>query len=369
MDNPAILIIALSARPFVEAAKQAGYRVTAIDGFADAQTQALAGKTIVTHFDELGFKTDKLLEVIHQLDTSRYKGFMYGSGFDAQPELLQKIANNIPLIGNSVASVNAVKNRHTFFKALQALNITHPKVFDAIPDAAQYLKKSTGGCGGSHISIASSQDELGADQYFQQYIHGRPVSLLFLADVDSIEVIGFNEQWLKASTDMPFRYGGAVSNINLPQAIQQQLIVAAEKLTLEFGLVGLNSLDAVIESDVAYVLEVNPRLSATFDLYDADLFNRHIQVCLRQASSRKSFSTQRSKAHAIVYAVEDVVIPPSFDWPDWVTDTPVIQHAAISIKTGEPICTALAEADDADTAKQLVQARVKILIDMFKENI
>lgn len=374
MDNAAVLIIALSARPFVHAAKQAGFRVTAIDGFADLQTSVLAESIITVPFDEYGFNAGKLLEAINQLDASCYKGFVYASGFDAQPELLQKVANHISLIGNSVATVGAVKSRDVFFKALRALNIAHPQVFkafDAIPHTGQFLKKAAGGCGGTHISIASPYDELSANQYFQQYIQGRSVSLLFLANVDSIEVIGFNEQWLNPSIEMPFRYGGAVSNIDLPQAIQLQLINAAEKLTLEFGLIGLNSLDAVIEGEIAYVLEVNPRLSATFDLYDANLFNRHLQVSVKQTSISQAISQniQLAKAHAIVYALEDVTIPLLFYWPHWVTDTPAKQHAAISIKRGEPICTVLACADDADTAKQLVLARVKMLLEMFKENI
>ncbi|HSI24966.1 MAG: ATP-grasp domain-containing protein [Methylophilaceae bacterium] len=373
MDNAAILIIALSARPFVHAAKQAGFKVTAIDGFADVHTSALAEYIITVPFDEHGFNAGKLIEAINQLDASRYKGFVFGSGFDAQPELLQKVAHYIPLIGNSVATVGAVKSGDVFFKALQALNIAHPQVFkafDAIPHTGQLLKKSAGGCGGTHISIASLNDELSANQYFQQYIQGCSVSLLFLANAHSIEVVGFNEQWLNSTIDMPFRYGGAVSNINLPQAIQLQLINAAEKLTLEFGLVGLNSLDAVIEGEVAYVLEVNPRLSATFDLYEVDLFNRHLQASVKQMSFSRSVSrnVQSAKAHTIVYALEDVMISLLFDWPDWVTDIPAHQHSAISIQRGEPICTVLARADDADTAKQLVLARVKMLLDMFKEN-
>ena len=373
MDNAAILIIALSARPFVHAAKQAGFKVTAIDGFDDLQTSAITESITTVHFDEHGFDADKLLEAINQLDASRYKGFVFGSGFDAQPELLQKVAHYIPLIGNSVATVGAIKRGDVFFKALQALNITHPQVFkafDAILHIGQLLKKSAGGCGGTHISIATLNDELSADQYFQQYIQGRSVSLLFLANAHSIEVVGFNEQWLNSTIDMPFRYGGAVSNIDLPQAIQLQLINAAEKLTLEFGLVGLNSLDAVIEGGIAYVLEVNPRLSATFDLYEADLFNRHLQASLMQTPLNQSVSRnmQPAKAHAIVYGLGDVMIRLLFDWPDWVTDTPANQHAALSIKRGEPICTVLAYADDADTAKQLVLARVKMLLDMFKEN-
>ena len=206
------------------------------------------------------------------------------------------------------------------------------------------------------------------DQYFQQYIEGRPVSLLFLAHGDAIEVIGFNELWLNPKVDQPFRYGGAVSNIELEQGIQQQLIDAATKLTYKLGLLGLNSLDAVINVDIAYVLEINPRLSATFDLYEADLFKRHVQAIKKQTVKASFISQKKSaQAQAIVYAIEDTIIELSFHWPEWVTDIPVMKYSAITIKSGEPICSVLASAKDAETAKQLVMARVKMLVWTFNK--
>lgn len=379
MNKAAILIIALSARPFVAAAIQAGYSVTAIDAFADVQTLASADKTITVDFDEHGFNAPLLLKAINSLDASAYIGFIFGSGFDDQPELLQAIAERIPLIGNSAATVCAVKTSARFFDALLALNIPYPPVFKILPDVDIdniYLKKSAGGCGGTHISIASpqgianSQNQLAVNQYYQQYIEGRSVSLLFLAHGDAIEVIGINEQWVSGNTEMPFRYGGAVSHIDLVQDIQQQLIDVAKKLTIKFGLLGLNSLDAVIKNNIVYVLEINPRLSATFDLYDEDLFNRHLHAVKRQSSdeldTQKVNQGKVAKAQAIVYAGDDTIIAPSFDWPEWVTDIPAVQLTTMTIKSGEPICTVLASAQDAETAKQLVMARVKILYSAFR---
>ncbi len=378
MNKAAILIIALSVRPFVIAAKQAGYSVTAIDAFADLQTQTSADKTITVDFDEHGFNAPLLLKAINSLDTSAYGGFVYGSGFDDQPALLQEISECIPLIGNSAAIVRAVKTSASFFDALLALNIPYPPIFRTLPDTDMnsiYLKKSAGGCGGTHVSIvrpqgiANPHDQLAVNQYFQQYIDGRSVSLLFLAHGEAIEVIGFNEQWVDASAEMPFRYGGAVSQIYLARDIKQQLIDAAEKLTFKFGLLGLNSLDAVIKNNIVYILEINPRLSASFDLYDADLFYRHLHAAeplVHSSVNNLSNKEKAAKAQAIVYATEDTILKPSFDWPDWVTDIPAIQYMAMTIKSGQPICTVLASAQDAETAKQLVMARVKMLNSAFR---
>lgn len=373
------------------AAKRAGYVVTAIDAFADQHTVELADITMVVDYDYHGFNADALLSVIGKLDVSQYLGCVYGSGFEAQPELLQKIADIMPLLGNAAETVRAVKTSFDFFAALTQCNIVHPDVYDALPDADHvdgYLRKFAGGCGGSHITVASSEDaELGVNQYYQQRVVGRSVSLLFIADSQKIEVVGFNEQWLSPTAAMPFRYGGAVSRINLALAIQLQLTDAAHKLTRTFGLLGLNSLDAVVQDDIAYVLEINPRLSATVDLYAADinqadlpekeeanLLDWHVQLSFeKQKLGHGPHIMPRAfkpcKAHAIVYATADIAIAAKFEWPGWVMDNPCpdTQHETIGILAGQPVCSVLAYAESADEAKQLAQTRVKIMQQLLQK--
>jgi predicted ATP-grasp superfamily ATP-dependent carboligase len=377
LTGKSILIIALSARPFVAAAKQAGYMVTAIDAFADKQTVALADRTVIVDYDNNGFNAIALLDAITTLDVSQYLGFVYGSGFDAQPELLQQITKLLPLIGNLPATVLAVKTATSFFSALAQLNITHPKVYEVLPvdyHTNVYLKKFAGGCGGTHINLVNNQAALLPNHYYQQYVAGLSVSLLFVTDGENVVVIGFNEQWQRPAKDMPFRYGGAVGSFDLPKLLQEQLIDAAKKLTQKFGLIGLNSMDAVVQNGVAYVLEINPRLSATFDLYtnlDFNLFNLHVEICLQHSTLPKSVEPlKQAQAHAIVYAEQNTDVSAEINWPDWTVDTPhhANQFQHVKILAGEPICTALAYADNSEDAKQLVQSRVKILLEMLKTN-
>lgn len=373
------------------AAARSGYAVTAIDAFADKQTIESAKKTVVVGFDEQGFIADALLKAITQLDLSDCLGCIYGSGFEAQPNLLQKIAEVVPLIGNAPETVNAIKDAAQFFSALGQLNIAHPAVFDVLPDkdennkSAVYLKKFSAGSGGAHISLVSLNDaklnnkKLLNNEYYQQQLNGQSVSLLFLADRQKVEVIGFNEQWLNPRDTMPFRYGGAVGHIELSNSVGQQLIEAAERLTVAFGLLGLNSLDAIVQDDKAYVLEVNPRLSATVDLYDntvENLIDRHVQVCLNQEDFGSEYQSQQSqvqktqvkkhKAHAIMYAISDTEIVPSIEWPSWVVDTPFNLYETKKILAGAPICNVTAYAESAEAAKQLVYTRVKIVQSLLK---
>lgn len=356
------------------AAKRAGYIVTAIDAFADKQTVELAYATALVGCSDKGFNAEDMLATVNKLDASQYLGFVFGSGFEAQPELLQQVADIIPLIGNAPSVVLAVKTPLAFFDVLQRNNIQHPELLEQLPvndcpdvGATVYLKKQVGGSGGTHIEIVNAESAEPSNCYYQRYVAGRSVSLLFVAHAHRITVVGFNEQWVDAVALMPFRYGGAVSNIVLPENIQQQLIEAAEKLTAAFGLLGLNSLDAIVQGESAYVLEVNPRLSATVDLYAIDshegehenLLNWHVNACLKDADFKYEKTVfKASKAHAIVYAPFDLQIAHDFNWPEWAVDNPC---NTMQVLAGEPVCTVIAIADSPDEAKQLAHIRVKML--------
>jgi predicted ATP-grasp superfamily ATP-dependent carboligase len=377
-----LLVIAISARPFVAAAIEAGYQVTAIDGFADQQTVDLTHVAILVAYNEYGFNATALLGEIAKLDATQYLGFVYGSGFEAQPDLLEAISGTIPLIGNVSSSVKAVKTPARFFATLKLANIAHPKTYlqPTMDPLAGYLQKFSGGCGGTHIKIVTDKvSRFENNRYYQEKIEGQPVSLLFLACANKIAPVGFNEQWISSTTAMPFRYGGAVSQIKLNLSLQQQMIEAAKVLTQQFNLVGLNSLDGIVQDDIFYVLEINPRLSASFDLYATDsveqnLMDLHIQASLNHnllltMDIDKSVPViPRSKACVVIYAIEDMSISATFAWPDWVIDCPYSQdkNDDIRLLAGQPICSVVAQADDAGVAKEIVDTMVKIINNLLQ---
>ncbi len=385
------------------------------------QVVELADKIIVVKYDEFGLNANDLLAALNSLNLTMFMGFVYGSGFEAQPDLLQTTALKIPLIGNLPATIAAVKNVDKFFSALQRLDIKHPDVFKVLPadaDSVVYLRKTVGGCGGAHIKFASAEgakpadsavdDKRGGECYYQQWIDGKSVSLLFVANGRQVEIIGFNEQWVSATKDTPFRYGGAASHVELSQDVRMQLFKAAEQLTEFFGLRGLNSLDAIVKSGEyalymqegldkleklnkqVYVLEINPRLSATVDLYtnmdnvpdvylSDNLLDKHIQASLNphklanncfQDYLRHQGATSTSKAHAVVYAESDIEAAAVISWPsawkNWLVDNP---SRPLQIFAGEPVCTVIAFADDAKKAKRLVQNRVLKIQDFLQIHI
>lgn len=356
----------------------AGYEVAAIDAFADMQTRALCQQLMVVPYAAQGFDAAALMTAMNALDLSQFDGLVYGSGFEAQPALLEKLAQQIPLLGNAAEVVAQVKNPHDFFASLNSHQIAYPDWGVHPPQSLQnMLVKTVGASGGSHIQYADmayNQQELAC--YFQQKVEGKAVSLLFIAHQQGLEIIGFNELWTAPACHAPFRYGGAVSNADLSEQVKSQLRYAAEKLRQHFGLLGLNSLDAVVkldaDSEQVLVLEINPRPSATVDLYMEkmpDLLARHIQACQKVLPTRPQAEAGLSKAHAVVYADEGLLISPDFAWPHWVKDNPMPDMQSVKILAKAPLCMVHGVAKNASAAKRLAKSRaVKILALLKQQN-
>jgi predicted ATP-grasp superfamily ATP-dependent carboligase len=366
-----IVIASASARPYARAAAAAGYRVVALDAFADTDTCAHAAETHALAYRDGGFDANALDAVLSGLKSTAALGLAYGSGFEQQPDLLALAEQYMPLIGNPVGVVRSMKRAQTFFALLDDLNIPHPAVRlqqmsrEDLNNVVWLLKRS-GGSGGTHIRRVTENAALAPGSYYQQEVKGIPVSLLFAADGSRAHVIGFNQQWLAPAPDIPFRYGGAVSHAEMPPGVRHQLLLAAQKLTAAASLRGLNSLDAIMQGDRLWILELNPRLTATFDLYptaDGGLFQLHLDACRGNIAHWPQLTGQ-AYAHYIFYAPEGMRLPADFDWPDWVADIP---RSADGIASGEPVCTVTAQAATAAEAVALMAQRVRQLVDALKQ--
>ena len=355
------MIAAVSSRPFVKAAVAAGYSVVALDVFADADTMQAAEQVYKIEYANCGFNASQFEVALAKIDMHDMVGFAYGSGFEAQPDLLERISEHLPLIGNLPKTVRDLKDAPKFFQTLDALSISHPEVhFKPLLDTTGWLRKEEGGSGGTHVQEAPRNQPLAQGQYYQRVIEGKPISMLFAANGNDVKVVGFNQQWVAPILGKPYRYGGIVGHANLPEDIKRSLEATALKITCAFKLRGLNSLDVIWQDSQFWVLEINPRLSSTLDLYqtkESNLFALHVQAAAGDLN-RFPAITKISKARNVLYASQDLVIPNNLTWPEWTADIPMPLTA---IPQYQPVCTVLAEADNAQESQALVVSRLKEL--------
>ena len=130
-----------------------------------------------------------------------------------------------------------------------------------------------------------------------------------------------------------------------------------DALVAATGLVGLNGIDFLLRDEECLVLEVNPRPTATLDLYDEDyprgLFEWHLRAC-RGELPQQPAQARAVRAHAVVYSAGLGRVGPGRTFPSWCSDIP---HPGSCFAAGDPICTVHAAGRDAARAITRLQRR------------
>ncbi len=357
-ERPDVVVVGLSARALAAAARRAGRRPAAIDLFADADTQQLASPCIRTNLD-----SDALLKALARPDLQNLP-LVYGTGFEDNPSLLARIAEDRPLLGNSPAGVARVKDPFAFADLLERLGIPHPPVTDRLTGPTDgYLLKRIGGSGGGHITAAFS-GRAPPGCYFQRQVDGAPVSVLFLGDGERAVVIGFSRQWPSPAPGRPYRYGGVAAPLRLPESCGAALCGMVARLTEALGLVGLNSADFLLAGSTIHLLEINPRPGASLDVFDREplppLFGLHVDACAGRGLPLHLPALRGYWAAMIHYAAATIHLDTPIRWPSWTADRPT---TPARIEGGQPVMTVQASGGGMAAARRLAERRRRHLME------
>lgn len=368
-DLPAVLIASASGRALAQSARRGGYLSLVADFFADQDTSALAHDVVrLDHGLARGMEEESLLAALETLSRSRQPiGAVCGTGFEDRPQLLARVAERWPLLGNDAQTVTTVKDPRAFAALCRDCGIPHPDTILAPPiEPTGWLAKRQGGAGGMHIGRADSAKPLDGDFYFQRAIPGVPVSVLFVANGLRALILGFSTQWASPATHSPFRYGGAVRPAALAPETADAIAAAVQRLMQAIPLVGLNSADFLVDGNEFRLLEINPRPGATLDVFEPaaeSLFALHVAACkgtLGDAPPR----LDGAFAAATVYTESDIAASPTMQWPDWTADR---SPPGTAFKAGDPLCTVMAAAATAAAAKARVDERRNLVLAMVLE--
>ena len=356
------LIVAQSGRSLAVSAALADIHSIVIDRFADMDTQSCALSTQIVRGDDSGLNSIHLLEILDNYIDMSVAGVVVGSGLEARPEILDIIDRKFPLMGNKAPCVKSCKDPGQFFSLLDSLNISHPDIsLTGGFSGERCLVKQIGGTGGQHINHYVNKMEPSVAHYYQRFIRGRSLSILFLADGHQASILGVNETWARDPENNDFRYAGAVTLNKIEPMIFTDLRDIVQVLVKNMQLFGLCSLDVIVDDDRGcHVLEINPRPTATIELHERGfgLFYAHIMACQGNLIAMPKDSTM-VQGHAVLFADTNFTVP-QFDWPAWVVDR---SPPGTKIASGEPICTIRAAAKIPVVVRELLQRRGELLKD------
>lgn len=260
-------VAALSARALAEWARADGRPVLALDAFGDADTRRAAARWAGIGSAE-GLRIDGQ-RLLAELARPGLQAWVAGSGFEAQPELLEAAARRLPLRGTAPAQRRRLQTAREFIGQLRRLGLAHPETRFEPPVSPQgWLFKGDGGCGGQAVRAAEARAGV-VPGCWQRRLAGRPMSATFVADGERAVILGFNSQWTVAQGDTPCLFAGLASGVAVSEGVRAEAEQALAVLVPEFELRGLGSLDFLLAEGRPWWLEVNARPPASADHYPA----------------------------------------------------------------------------------------------------
>jgi predicted ATP-grasp superfamily ATP-dependent carboligase len=362
-DSP-LHVVAISGRALAQSVRRSGRQVLVCDCFGDQDTRAAAlAVTVVARAGAIRFDRGRVLEALSRSPTAP---LVYGSGFEGRVALLDRIGRGRRVYGNRPEVVAAARDPARFFSLLDRLAIPHPEISATAPVPPEgWLLKHPGSAGGTQVRLASGAARRAHD-YYQRLRPGLPMSMLFLADTRQVRVVGFNEQWTAPRPGRPFLYGGAVSRVEVPAEVAAAMQQVAERLTGKLELRGLNGIDFLLHEERWSVLELNPRPTATVELYDADYPRGLVEWHLRASDGELPdvAAAGPSRAAMVIHAPRAWTVPDGFRFPVWCADLP---DAGLSLREGDPTCTVHAEAESPGVARALVLERQDHLVRLIDD--
>lgn len=370
MTLPARLVIAgLSVRAAAEAARRDGFDVVAVDQFGDADTRAAA-----TAWHALAPLPD----------VGGGAPWLVTSGFDT-PDALTALHTR-PLLGTAPAAMARVRDPRTFFSALDARGIAHPAVSLAPQTGTGWLCKDFASSGGQQVRPADQAPCVPSPgRYWQRHVpDAAPVSLTFLGNGERAALLGLNQPLLHPDAACPWRFGGLIGPLPMTGRQQTRLQGLADRLTSEFDLRGLASLDLLQRGDAEadtgedewLVLEINPRLSASLVLYGAagGLMRAVVAACVLGRLPDKAALQRLRGPHLRGFEI----VRPARPCVLGASGVRALQQRAAALglhdlpagpqgfEAGDPLCSVEAEGDSADDVLRALADR-RAALDGFLE--
>ncbi len=353
-----ILLIAQSARMLAVSARRGGWRPLVLDRFGDLDTRKVAHAWRKVPVDQTELNGQALIKLAQAMVLQfSLAGWVYGSGLESLPEVVEEISQLCPLLGNGPEVLRLCSDPELFFAALDTLQIPYPDITWRQPkDLTGWLAKQGGGCGG--VKVALTPAALGNGKvYFQKRLPGEVFTYAFLADKRRLVWGAFNRLYqADYNAQQPFGYAGAINRAALSPEATKLVKEYAWRMIEAWHLRGMHGLDFMVTESGPAILELNPRAGAVLGLWDEDwpdgLLAAHVQAC--QGECRVTPEPGPARGLQVVFSREPVAIPRDMPWPSWCVDLP---DPSDYVGAGKPVCSVTAQGNSIAVVERRLRWR------------
>lgn len=359
-----LIVIGASVRALAFSAIRAGYEPYAIDLYADRDLGAICPAVKIQQYPQ---------DFEAALAAAPHAAWMYTGALENYPQLIERLATIRPLIGNSADVVRGVRDMAQMADTVKAGGCQFPEVCDSA-NVGKWLVKPRRSSGGLGVRLATAEEmqQPPSGSYLQLYVEGEPVSAVFLAAAGQAVLLGVTKQLVGREFGLPqhFLYVGNIGPLFLSPDEIDQVKALGETLSSKLGLVGLFNVDLVRNQDGLWLVEINPRYSASVEVLERALevqaVKLHIAACEAGTVSWMARNNPECFGKAIVYAQRDVRVTPVLEmvagelndpraWPA-MADLP---RTGEEIRAGQPVVTVFAGGPSIERVETELRLRVE----------
>jgi predicted ATP-grasp superfamily ATP-dependent carboligase len=369
-----LILLGASVRAAAHSAIRAGFTPYAIDLFADRDLAVVCRAVRIERYPR---------DYAAALAAAPAAPWIYTGGLENYPRLIDRLARIRPLWGNGGKGLRDVRDPRMLAEVVREAGLRFPETVSSPRDRRRLEELSCRGAADQNwlVKRRRSSGGLGVrfwtggpvprGAYLQRYIEGQPASALFVAANRRATLLGTSQQLIGRDFgihDRPFLYAGSIGPLALSNEQMAQLTSLGHLLAQRFGLVGLIGVDFVLAGGEVFVLEVNPRYTASVEVLERahqfDSVSLHVAACEHgELPPVRPSPTSPFVGKAIVYAGRDGVVPDEFDQlvrdlnrpgrPALIADLPAIGQP---IRAGQPVVTVFTDGKSADDVTAALQA-------------
>ncbi|MDA7980059.1 MAG: ATP-grasp domain-containing protein [Pirellulales bacterium] len=384
-----LLIVGASARAAAQSAVAAGYNVTTIDLFSDADLCEIAESHIAHQWPE---DVPRLAESIAPRD------WMYTGGLENYPHIITLVNRHHNLLGCSAERISEIRDPVMLWQELSGAGFRMPATWNQLPPTycdETWLRKPRRSAGGLGIRRIAPQQEAHAyterenggrpardhasEFVFQREVWGDTFGAVFLAGDRKAKLCGITRQLSGTPHGAPgeFQYCGSIGPVSVSGKVTGELKRLADFLVDRFALRGLFGLDFIIAEDSPWLIEVNPRYPASAEVLErcscASVVHEHCVACCSDSRLRGDListdttsitptSKRLTVGKLVLYACKELRITRTFSEKLLASagrdqDVADIPRAGSVIEQGQPILTAFANGTCVSSCHESLQTR------------
>lgn len=387
LNRPRILIVGASARAAAWSAVRAGLEPVCADRFSDLDVRQIAEIVSVADYP-----------ATIPFDVSRVvvDAWMFVGAMENHRRVLKRMFSAPRLgryCGPSLEALERLRDPAWLADRLRSLRaypetLVSVAAFDERRSCrdVRWLRKPIFGSGGRAIcreTDALSDMDDREPIFWQREIDGVPLAATFLATSSDLRLLMVSRQiigWSEAAAPTPYTYCGSIAPWPVPAELRERLLSICARLTDGIDVLGLIGIDFVWDGANPWVVDVNPRYTASTELWEfltgRAAISEHLHAfglipdLPRIPPQPKVAASYVGKT--ILFADRPVIAPDLSQHlvrrSEWtMPDVADIPACGVRIDAAEPMCTVFASGETPDSCMEALLCRQRDVRARFRE--